>query len=79
MVECVHCEINRMVADYIENGPKPVDLAEIAAMIAQALGEFILASPPQEQANMMAESLSVLGQTFLDKPEDDAERPHKPH
>ena len=47
-------------------------------MIAQSLGEFILAAPAHEQANLMAESLATLGDTFLDKP-DEGERPHRSH
>jgi hypothetical protein len=47
-------------------------------MIAQALAEFILSAPQHEQANLMADCLTTIGLTFLDKP-DDAERPHKPH
>ena len=43
-------------------------------MIAQSLGEFILAAPQQVQAALMADCLATLGQTFLDKPED-GERP----
>jgi hypothetical protein len=31
-------------------------------MIAQSLGEFILAAPAHEQANLMADSLATLGQ-----------------
>lgn len=78
MAECLHCAIGELIADRITNGPKPVDLAEIGAMVAQSLGEFILAAPAHEQANLMADCLATLGGTFLDKPEDD-ERPHKAH
>jgi hypothetical protein len=78
MSDCLHCDIGKLIAEHIENGPKPVDLAELASMIAQSLGEFILASPKHEQADMMAESLAMLAQTFLDKP-DDEDRPHKAH
>jgi hypothetical protein len=79
MSECLHCDIGELIADHVANGPKPVDLAELGSMIAQALGEFILAAPAHEQANLMADCLATLGQTFLDKPDDERERPHKPH
>ena len=75
MSECLHCDIGELIAEHIKDAPKPVDLAELAAMIAQSLGEFILAAPTHEQANLMADSLATLRQTFLDKP--DEERPHR--
>ncbi len=78
MSDCLHCDIGEWIAERIQNGPKPVDLAEIASMIAQGLGEFILAAPAHEQANLMADSLATLGATFLNKP-DDEERPHRAH
>jgi len=78
MSDCLHCDIREVIDERITNGPKPVDLAEIAAMIAQALGEFILTSPAHEQANLMADSLATLGGTFLDKPEGE-DRPHRAH
>ena len=75
MSDCLHCDIGDLIAEHIKDAPKPVDLAELAAMIAQSLGEFILAAPTHERANLMADSLATLGQTFLDKP--DEERPHR--
>ena len=78
MSDCLHCDIGELIAEHIKDAPKPVDLAELAAMIAQSLGEFILAAPAHEQANLMAESLATLGHTFLDKPEE-GERPHRSH
>jgi hypothetical protein len=78
MSDCLHCDIGELIAEHIKNGPQPVDMAELGSMIAQALGEFILSAPQHEQANLMADCLTTIGLTFLDKP-DDAERPHKPH
>ena len=78
MSDCLHCDIGELVVEHIKDAAKPVDLAELAAMIAQSLGEFILAAPAHEQANLMAESLATLGHTFLDKP-DEGERPHRSH
>ena len=52
MSECLHCDIGELIAEHIKDAPKPVDLAELAAMIAQSLGEFILAAPTHEQANL---------------------------
>ncbi len=78
MSDCLHCDIGELIAEHIKDAAKPVDLAELAAMIAHSLGEFILAAPAHEQANLMAESLATLGHTFLDKP-DEGERPHRSH
>jgi hypothetical protein len=78
MSECLHCEINAMIEEHIKNGPETADLAEIVSMIAQSLGEFILAAPAHEQANLMADGLTTLGHTFLDKADEEA-LPHKAH
>jgi hypothetical protein len=78
MSDCLHCDINELISQRIDDGAKTVDLAELVSMIAQSLGELILAAPEHEQANLMADSLAALGQTFLDKHEE-AERPHKAH
>jgi len=79
MAECLHCDIGKLIAEHIDRAPKPVDLAEIASMIAQSLGEFILAVPKHERADMMADALAVLGSTFLDKDDDDASPRSKAH
>jgi len=78
MSDCLHCDIGDLIHERVKNSPETVDLAEIASMVAQALGEFILAAPEHEQANLMADCLATLGHTFLEKPEE-GERPHKPH
>ncbi|MEA2880213.1 MAG: hypothetical protein QOF14_5409 [Hyphomicrobiales bacterium] len=78
MSDCLHCDIGELIAEHIKKRQQPVDMAELASMIAQALAEFILSAPQHEQAILIAECLTTIGLTFLDKP-DDAERPHKPH
>jgi hypothetical protein len=80
MAECLHCEINKLVDEYVASGSQPVDLAEMVAMMAQSLGELILAAPADQQATVMAEALATLGATVLDKPEEgEGERPHRAH
>ena len=80
MAECLHCEINKLVDEYVATGPQPADLAEMVAMMAQSLGELILAAPADQQANLMAEALATLGATVLDKPEEQSsERAHRAH
>jgi hypothetical protein len=79
MAECLHCEINKLIDEFAATDPQPADLAEMVAMVAQSLGELILATPADQHANLMAEALATLGATFLDKPDDREERPHRPH
>jgi hypothetical protein len=79
MSDCLHCDINALVAKYIEGSPEPIDLAQIASLIAESLAEFILAAPESEQANLMADALAHLGQTFLDKGEAVEPGPHGAH
>jgi hypothetical protein len=76
MSDCLHCDIGELIDEYLKVGQP--DLAQMAAMIAQSLGEFILAAPAHQQADLMADSLATLGGTFLDKPDDEA-RPHRAH
>jgi predicted house-cleaning NTP pyrophosphatase (Maf/HAM1 superfamily) len=71
MADCLHCAINELIDEHVKNGPQPIDLAELASMIAQSLGEFILAAPQQHQAALMADCLATLGQTILEKPDDE--------
>jgi hypothetical protein len=79
MSDCLHCDINALVSKYIESSPEPIDLAQIASLIAESLAEFILAAPESEQANLMADALAHLGQTFLDKGEAVEPGPHGAH
>ena len=80
MAECLHCEINKLVEDYVATGPQPADLAEMVAMMAQSLGELVLAGPADHQATLMGEALATLGAIILDKPEEgESERPHRSH
>ena len=78
MSECLHCDIGELIAEHIGKASKPVEFAELASMIAQALGEFILTAPEHEQANLMGDCLATLGHTFLEKPDEEA-RPHRAH
>ena len=38
MSDCLHCDINELINEYLKNAQEPVDLAELASMIAQSLG-----------------------------------------
>ena len=62
--ECLHCTIIDMVDERIAGG---ADAAELAARIAESLVDLILRMPEQEQAQLMAHTLSALGDLFLQK------------
>jgi hypothetical protein len=79
MSDCLHCDINRLVADYIEKAPQPVDLAQIASLMVESLAEFILSAPEGDQANLIADCLAHFGNTFLDNGEDATPGPHGAH
>jgi hypothetical protein len=63
--ECLHCAIIDMVEERIAAGG--ADAANLAALIAESLVDLILRVPEQEQAQLMAHTLSALGDLFLQK------------
>jgi hypothetical protein len=63
--ECLHCAIEDMVEERIAAGG--ADASNLAAMIAESLVDVILRVPEQEQAQLMAHTLAVLGNLFLEK------------
>jgi hypothetical protein len=63
---CLHCEINDLVQEYIEEQER-VDLMELAARMAESLVELILLAPEEEQAKLLAATSAHLGQAFLEK------------
>ena len=65
MADCLHCEINQLVQQRLEDGDG--DLAEIASMVAESLADLILLAPEGQQANLIAYVVSGLGQMFLEK------------
>ena len=66
--DCLHCEINDLVQQRIEG--RTVDLAELAAMVAESLADLILLAPKDAQAKLMADALAHLGGVFLEKGEE---------
>ena len=44
-----------------------VDLAELAAMVAESLADLILMAPKDAQAKLMADALAHFGSVFLEK------------
>ena len=65
MSECLHCDINQLVQERMEGGE--VDLADLTAMIAEALADLILAAPEIDQAKLLADTMAQLGQMYLEK------------
>ncbi len=63
--ECLHCAIGDMVEERIAAGG--ADTSNLAAMIAESLVDVILRVPENEQAQLIAHILAVLGDMFLHK------------
>jgi hypothetical protein len=63
---CLHCEINEVVREHIE-GQQTVNIAELAARMAESLVELILLAPEEERGNLLAETIANLGHAFLEK------------
>jgi len=63
--ECLHCAIVALVEARIAAGG--ANAADLAALIAESLVDLILRVPEEEQAQLLAHTLSALGDLFLQK------------
>jgi hypothetical protein len=63
---CLHCEINDLVQEHIE-GQENVDLVGLTANMAESLVDLVLLAPEEEQAKLLAVTISHLGHVFLEK------------
>ena len=63
--ECLHCAIFSSTMSMIAAGG--ADAASLAALIAESLVDVILRVPEEEQARLMAHTLTALGDFFLQK------------
>ena len=63
--ECLHCAIVALVETRIAAGG--ADAANLAALIVESLVDLILRVPEEEQAQLLAQTLSALGDLFLQK------------
>jgi hypothetical protein len=63
---CLHCEINDLVQEHVE-GQETVDIAEVAARMAESLVDLVLHAPEEQQAQLLAATITYLGQAFLEK------------
>jgi hypothetical protein len=65
MTDCLHCEINELVAKYADR--PEADASELAARMAESLVDLILMAPDQDRATLLADAIAVLGQLYLEK------------
>jgi hypothetical protein len=63
--ECLHCAIIDIVDERIAAGG--ADAADLAALIVESLVDLILRVPEEERAQLLAHTLSALGDLFLQK------------
>jgi len=63
---CLHCEINDLVQEHIE-GQETVDVAQVVARMAESLVDLVLRAPVEQQAQLLAATITYLGQAFLEK------------
>jgi hypothetical protein len=63
---CLHCEINEVVREYID-GQETIDIADLAARMAESLVELILFAPEDQHAKLLAATIAHLGHVFLEK------------
>ena len=63
---CLHCEINDLVQEHIE-GQETVDVAQVVARMAESLVDLVLHAPEEQQAQLLAATITYVGQAFLEK------------
>jgi hypothetical protein len=63
---CLHCEINDLVQEHVEC-QETIDMAEVAARMAESLVDFVLRAPEEQQAQLLAATIAYVGQAFLEK------------
>ena len=68
MSDCIHCDIHDLLESHLQGNE--VNLAEVAAKVAEVLADLILLAPPDQRATLMADVLANLGQFVLEKGED---------
>ena len=66
MSDCLHCDINDLVREAMEQGEQ-LDVGAAAAKVAESLVDVVLLAPETDQAKMMADVLAFFGQVYLEK------------
>ena len=73
MSDCLHCDINELVQQHIEQAGETVDIVEVAAKMTESLADLILSSvPPADHARFLAQTIAYLGEAILQKTEEGA-------
>ena len=70
MSDCLHCEINDVVVDYVEQALKrdsQVNVVDVISMMAESIVDVILQQEDVQQGNLLAEAMRSLGHLFLEK------------
>ena len=75
--EGLHCAIIDIVDERIAAGG--ADAADLAALIVESLVDLILRVPEEERAQLLAHTLSALGDLFLQKSGADGGRSGSTH
>lgn len=65
MSDCLHCDINELVAQHAERPDS--DASELVARMAESLADLILMAPENERAMLLADAVAMLGQMYLEK------------
>ena len=65
MSDCLHCDINELVAQHAERPES--DVSELVARMAESLVDLILAAPETDRGMLLADAIAVLGQLYLEK------------
>jgi hypothetical protein len=65
MSDCLHCDINELVAKHAEQPDS--DVSELSARVAESLVDLILSAAETDRAVLLADAIAVLGQLYLEK------------
>ncbi|MFL5480453.1 MAG: hypothetical protein ACJ79X_15665 [Gemmatimonadaceae bacterium] len=65
MSDCLPCDINDLVREHVERGTPNV--GEIASMMAESVADLVLLAPEEDCANLLAHTVSALGQMVLEE------------
>jgi hypothetical protein len=63
---CMHCDINDVVRKYLDRNTT-IDLSEFVGQMTDCLAELIPLAPEDQRANMFAEAMRGLGESYLVK------------
>ena len=66
MSDCLHCDINELVQRHLEQD-ETIDVADVAAKMAESLADLILSSAEGEQPRLLAHAIAALGDMYLQK------------